>query len=571
MLPALIAVVVLCAYRVHLVDEAYGRYTGCLGCLDASVWANDGYLGAAFIAVFAVSRLTRNFLVRTLLAAAVAGVALAYGLDVLVFRLLAQRLVTGDMMHYGREGTRLLGVLEPLLAHGEGWLLLFGVVAMSAFSAAAILSGPVRPAAAGGWSLACAALIAVSAGVYQPTYVHPQALRNLVQVNLEPDPSRPYGEHTWLALQRTPPPQPLCETGVDRDIPVILLVVESLSSYHSRLFSGLNDDTPNLDRLARENAYFPQFNANGFSTEGGLIAMLTGHVPLATAGRRGGVMAFTDVEGDFHRSLAREGYETAFFTTGDLRFGGREAWLRAIGIQHAEGSEHPFYNGMARGPFLAASDAALFDRFLQWFDRERPARPFMATLLTVQTHPPYLSSSGSDESARFREADRQIARFADALGQRGYFREGLLLVAGDHRAMTPLDQQEEAVMSPGAAMRVPLVAIGNGAPARGPHPGRFQQVDVIPSLTWLIGDRACRMAWQGRFLGEPARPARYAIDPDPRQRSQVEVLEGAAEYRILLDGDATRWIKAPAAPAEARMVLDHVNRERVSRMAEFSR
>ncbi|HZZ91643.1 MAG TPA: LTA synthase family protein [Usitatibacter sp.] len=573
MLPALAIVIALMGYRVHLVDAAYGRYTGCLGCLDASVWANDGYLGAAFVAMFALSRLTGQRLVRAVLAAIVAGSAIAYGLDVLVFRLLAQRLLTVDLLHYGGEGSNLVSVLEPLLSHAEGCLLLAGIVAMAGFAAIAILSGAPRRDAAAVWGVVCVGILAASSGVHRPVYVHPEALRNVVQVNLGADPSRPYGHDMWLALQRRPAPERSCAAGIDRDVPVILLVVESLSAYHSKLFSGLGDDTPNLDRLARANTYFPGFNANGFSTEGGLIALLTGHVPLPTAGRSGSVLAFTDVEGDFHRELRREGYLTAFFTTGDLHFGERARWLPAIGIQHMEGAEQPFYAGMPRGPFDAASDAALFDRFLQWYDDERPARAFMATLLTVQTHPPYVAKNGeSDEDARFREADRQIGRFVDALVKRGYFREGLLLISGDHRAMTPLDAHEEAVMGAGAAMRVPLVAIGPSAfVPHGRQPGRFQQADLIPSLTWLIGDRTCRAEWQGRFLGASPQPARYAINPDPQQRNRVSVLEGPSEYRMLLDGDDTRWLAAPPSAAAAAELLDHVNRERVSRMAEFRR
>jgi phosphoglycerol transferase MdoB-like AlkP superfamily enzyme len=571
MLPALAVVVSLVGYRAHLVDQAYGGYAGCLGCLAPSVWANDAYLGAAFVGAFALSRLTASVLARAVLAAVVAGCALAYGIDVLVFRLLAHRLVTMDVLHYGGEGTNLLTVVRPLLAHPEGWLLLGGVAAMAAFAGIAIMAGPARRGAAAAWALVAGAMLVAAAEVHQPVYVHPNALRNLVQVNLEPDPSHPYTDAMRIALQGRPDPAPACEPGVDHDVPVILVVVESLSAYHSRLYAGLNDDTPNLDRIARANTWYPGFTANGFSTETGLIALLTGHVPLPTAGRRGSVLAFTDVEGDFHRALAREGYLTAFFTTGDLGFGERARWLRAIGIEHAEGADQPFYDGMPRGAFHAASDAALFDRFLQWYDRERTARPFMATLLTVGTHPPYLVSQGiSDEHARFRELDRQVARFVAGLENRGFFRTGLLLVTGDHRAMTPMPAREETVLGAGAAMRVPLVAIGAGPLGHGAQPGRFQQVDLIPSLTWLIGDHACREPWQGRFLG-PARPARYVVAPDPELRDEVSVLEGPHEYRLLLDGDHTHWLSAPDAPNAARELLDHVNRERISRMAEFGR
>lgn len=570
MLPALAACVLLMGYRVHLVSEAYGRYTGCLGCLDASVWANDGYLGSAFVALFAASRLTANRFARSVLAGVVAAGAIAYGVDVLVFRLLAHRLITTDMLHYGGEGMNLLTVVRPLLAHPEGWLLLGGILAMSAFGAIAIVSGAASRKAAGVWGTVCAGMFVAASGVHQPTYVHPDALRNLVQVNLEAEPSPAYSRDMWLALQRRAPREPSCQPGLDRDVPVILLVVESLSAYHSKLFSGLEDDTPNLDRIAKANTYFPQFTANGFSTEGGLIALLTGHVPLPTVGTGGSVMSFTDVEGDFHRELRREGYYTAFFTSGDLSFGRRAQWLAAIGIEHAEGASHPYYAGMPRGPFRAAPDAALFDRFLQWYDRERPARPFMATILTVQTHPPYaMPGDANDENARFRATDADIGRFVEGLGQRGFFRDGLLLIVGDHRAMTPLGQEEEVAMRPGASWRVPLIAVGRAAAGHGAQPGRFQQVDLVPSLSALIGDHVCRDPWQGSFLGAAPQAARFAIAPDPDERDRVSVLEGASEYRMILDGDRTRWLRPPRDAAAAQELVDHVNRERISRMAGF--
>jgi hypothetical protein len=117
---------------------------------------------------------------------------------------------------------------------------------------------------------------------------------------------------------------------------------------------------------------------------------------------------------------------------------------------------------------------------------------------------------------------------------------------------------------------VPLIAVGRVAPGHGAQPGRFQQVDLIPSLSALIGDHACRTAWQGRFLGPAPRPARFAIAPDPAQRDRVSVIEGATEYRMILDGDRTRWQAPPPDAAAAAELIDHVNGERISRMPEFA-
>jgi phosphoglycerol transferase MdoB-like AlkP superfamily enzyme len=389
-------------------------------------------------------------------------------------------------------------------------------------------------------------------------------------VNLEVDPSRAYSAAAWKRTLSKPGLPSRCEAGLAQEISVILLVVESLSSYHSKLFSGLNDYTPMLDRIARENTYLPRFHANGFSTEGGLIALLTGRAPIPTAGRRGSTMAFTEVDGDFHRWLKQKGYRTAFFTTGQLSFGDRNRWLPAIGVEYAEGAEHPFYDGMPRGPFKAASDAALFDRFLQWHAKERGRRPFMATILTVGTHPPFLSSAGrSDEAERFRETDRQIARFAAQLEARDFFAGGVMVIVGDHRAMTPILEEERKRLGDSAAMRVPAVILGRNAPPRGEWLGNAQQTDLLPSLRHVISDRSCRTEWQGRFLGDAPKAARYVVHPDPMRRNQLAVVEGAAHFTLLLDGDDTRWLEPPPSGQDAERLRDQVNRERMARMSEF--
>jgi sulfatase-like protein len=557
-------------YRAQLVDASYGRYTGCIDCLEPSVWGNDGLLVAAFVALLAVSRLTRNRIARAALAALAAAIVLAYCMDIVVFRLLAHRLLVTDVLRYAGDAGILTTVVRPLLAQPEGWLIVAGAGLTLAAAAAAIAVGPASIAAAALWGLCSAVALMVASHVEQVKYIHSVALQNVVQVNLEVDPSRGYSKEAWQRALAAPAFPLHCEAGLGQGVSVIVLVVESLSSYHSRLFSGLNDYTPNLDRLARGATYFHRFHANGFSTEGGLIALLTGRVPIPTAGRNGSTMAFTAVDGDFHRWLTGNGYRTAFFTTGKLTFGERDRWLRAIGIEHAEGAEHPFYAGMARGAFDAASDAALFDRFLQWHEHEGRAAPFMATLLTVDTHPPFISGAGhANEGERFAETDRQIGRLAAALEARDFFAQGMMVIVGDHRAMTPIAEEEEEQFGASAAMRVPAVILGRSFTPPGEWSANAQQVDLIPSLRHVIGRRACRSDWQGRFLGEDPRAPRYVLLPDPIRRNQLSAIEGASQFTLLLDGDRTRWLEAPPRAADAERLLNRVNLERMARMPEL--
>jgi hypothetical protein len=250
--------------------------------------------------------------------------------------------------------------------------------------------------------------------------------------------------------------------------------------------------------------------------------------------------------------------------------GDRDDWLEAIGIAQAHGAEDRFYDGMPRGVFEPAPDSALFDRFLEWQAQAEARGPYMATLLTVRTHPPYIDAGGgSDELDRFRQLDRELARFVGRLRERGFLDHGILFIVGDHRAMTPIPERERKVLGAAASMRVPAVALGATGLPHGLVRGRLQQVDLIPSLRHVIGTWSCRDETQGRFLGAHPQAARYTLHPDPMRRNEVMVLGDADFSHIVLDGDETRWTVPPHDAAAAGRLFAHVNRERISRMPEL--
>src|SRR5690606_25289114 len=103
--------------------------------------------------------------------------------------------------------------------------------------------------------------------------------------------------------------------------------------------------------------------------------------------------------------------------------------------------------------------------------------PLFATLLTVESHPPMVdrATGRSSEAAVMARVDAAAAEFARALAGRGFFaRGGMLLVTGDHRAMSALHREEIDLHGAAAFARVPLIVVG-GPPGPAVVDGAFQQ------------------------------------------------------------------------------------------------
>lgn len=540
---ALLAMLAASAYRAWQVDLALGPYLGCDGCLVGSVLGHDLWLLAALLGMFVLARGLGSRLAAALLGSAAVLMSLAFIVDVFVQRLLSRRLLLPDLVRYGGDVDANLTVLAPLLRQPEGWALALTSVVLVSCAGFAVVGAARSPRTHG--LRAWGAVLALAAGLAwylgQTWYLNRNGYENVLSINRGSGMSREYGQATIARLARTPPPPLSCEAGAARRMSVIVLVVESLSMHHSALFSGLPGQMPGLDAAARAGSWFPDFYSNGFSTEGGLIALLTGATPISSL-RFGTVMAFADAQGDFHRELAAGGYTTRFFTTGGLEFGRRDQWLQRIGIREAEGAAHPAYDGLPRGAFHAASDQALFNRFLAWYDGERNGSPFMATVLTVGMHPPYGGGRSDGGEAAVRATDEALGRFVAALDARGFFDENLLFVVGDHRAMTPVQADELRRFGPGAMVRVPAFVRGASGLPPGPVAGEFQQADLIPSLQSLLMQRSCRSPLQGLMFGPRPRTARALLLADPMRYEHVQARVDGNGYLLELDGDDSRWL-----------------------------
>lgn len=557
--------------RALLTQNAIGDHAGCADCLVGPVLAHDAWLVAAAWAALALAAWLGRGLPRIAAVGFALAIALVMAVDLAILVTLNMRLYLFDVFKFGMETAALTGFLGALLRSSGGvWLLATLAALLLAF--ASLRPRPRAPRLAAG--LLVLSMLALAAGAiarrHDIAYINAGAIANVVELHFAQGGNRPYSEAFVRALATRPEPAGTlqCAPGQARRPDIIVLAVESLSNYQSALFGGPLDLTPALDAIARDNTWFTGFHANGFSTDAGLIALLTGEFPIPAVGRYRSIDAFTGFD-DPTRSvavpLAAAGYSVNFFTSGDLGFLDKAPWLEALGFDHWEGAEHPAYEGWPRYGFSAAEDRALYQRLLGWMDGSEAQSPWFAFVLTVQSHPPFVDhgSGRLDEAAVFAAVDREIGRFHDELRARGFFEHGLLLITGDHRSMTPLHPDERVRHGDRAFARVPLIVVGDSALSRGRIDAPFQQTDLLPSLADLTADESCRRADQGWFLRAAPEPPQRIVHARGDARNRIDFYVGESSSALILDGDASRWIGT--RPADWQTIEDRIHRDRLRR------
>lgn len=351
---------------------------------------------------------------------------------------------------------------------------------------------------------------------------------------------------------------------------IILLMVESFSSYQSEFFSGINNWTPNLDQIARDNLAFKNFYANGFITEDGEIALLTGLQPIyppSSYTDDGGTsfQSFFNINDSLPNILKKHSYQTEFLTTADLEFGNTGNWAKSIGFDHIEGHDQPDYNKWERFHFQAAPDEALYLRTLSRIKQQR--QPFFIFIKTVSSHHPFTNPENNhkSESEAILYTDKQIGQFYRHLQANGFFDNGLLIIVGDHHSMTPLKKAElDQYGQFKAAAKIPLVIAGGGY--TGVESRQYQQIDIFNSLQGLVTGKQCYSDWRGILLGESIMPPKYIAHRRGDNRDIISIFTENEDFLVKLDGDNTRFAGSKAKDQAAKQeFIDKINALRLER------
>ena len=505
-------------------------------------------------------------------------VLLLYAADVFAYKFFTTRLYASDLVTFSFEPRAVLSLIH--VGCDAIWKLSAKKLAASALlsllmirTVYALLARPMHPMIPARYLTTAAATMLALSFIPVPLYFYSYGDKPLYENLLERNADffiKNNFSNSFRAQILTAPMPETCKTGRNRKLNVIVLEVESLSAYQSQFFSGAEDWTPQLDEIARHETSLPNFYANGWTSIGGMISLLTGSFPFVpehTKFNTWGSPRLTDFLEEpksLPRELSEKGYFTEFFGAGDVTFLGQDRWLQTIGFQKILGQDDPRFAGQKlRGPFKSVPDRVFYS-VVQGEVAQMPAnRPYFLFLQTFWSHRPFTdpnTGAPSSEESVVRETDTQIGAFYQALMASGFFQNGLLFITGDHRAMEPFHKAEFDRFGASAIARIPAVVVTRAVKLPRVIGPDFQQTDFRASIESLVGDRYYEGPEEGSFLSDPPTPSPCILHADGDDRDMIFVKCGAREGTVRASGDATKIIGGSVK--DERLIIQTINRTR---------
>ncbi len=322
---------------------------------------------------------------------------------------------------------------------------------------------------------------------------------------------------------------------------VVIILIESMSARLMQTFGQEKALTPVLDSLYQQSIAFRHFYSAGIHTNHGLTATLCSFPAMMFRNLMKGTI--TPHRAGIPSVLKAEGYHNLFFMTHEAQYDNMNAFLLTNGYDDVYAEED--YPSSERVNAFGVSDHFLFEFALPKIAAASKGKePFMATLLTISNHPPYVIPSWFH--AKSEDPEDQIVEYTDwCIGdflrkakKEPWYDNTIFLVLADHGKLVGNSDTE----LPQSYNHIPLMIFGETIqPCT--YDGLGMQVDVMPTLLGLLGI-SCQYDGFGIDLRRQERDmVFYTSDRHivARDSSACYIYEPAAEksfyYNVLPDGN----------------------------------
>lgn len=353
----------------------------------------------------------------------------------------------------------------------------------------------------------------------------------------------------------TPVHQPVDSTAVNlagRNI--MIFILESMSAEHSaylcpEIYADLPQKgfTPFLDSLMRRGLTFRRMYANGTRSIQAMPSVL-GSIPSF----RTPFVLMPQSLGESRQLpaiLADKGYSTAFFCGSEHGSMGFGAYARSAGVERL----------VSREDYEARHGREDFDGywgiwdepFLQFLGEELGTmpEPFFATLFTLSSHHPFVvpekyAATLPDGYTRIHKGvaydDQAFRRFFERYGSEEWFRRTIFVFVADHVSSEKFAEQTRSY--PGNMHILGFIYTPDGA-LQGEVTGITQQLDLMPTLLGIVGNREPYFAFGRDVLNESDRP-QWSVSYDGEFRALTD------EGIVRLDDSGASLTQQPTPAAD---------------------
>lgn len=265
---------------------------------------------------------------------------------------------------------------------------------------------------------------------------------------------------------------------------VVIILMESMSANLLGTFGNKQPLTPTLDSLYRHSLAFTHFYSAGIHTNHGMTATLYSFPALMFRNLMKGTV--TPRRQGIATVLKKYGYENMFFMTHEAQYDNMKAFFQTNGYDDIYSQENYPKSEVVNS--FGVSDHFELSYALNTINQKaRDGKHFMATILTISNHPPYIIPKFF--KSRTREKETQIVEYADwAIGdflkkasQEPWYWNTIFVIQADHGKLIGKSEGE----LPQSYNHIPLIIFGPGVPQM-QYAGLGMQVDVMPTLFHLM-------------------------------------------------------------------------------------
>lgn len=265
---------------------------------------------------------------------------------------------------------------------------------------------------------------------------------------------------------------------------VVVILMESMSANLLQTFGQKQRLTPTLDSLYRTSLAFMNCYSAGVHTNHGLTASLYSFPALMNRNLMKGTV--TPHRKGLPTILKQHGYHNIFFMTHEAQYDNMNAFFRTNGYDDIYSQET--YPKKEVVNSFGVSDHFEFSFALPKLNEAAKKGPFMATILTISNHPPYIipdyfhPKSKDKETQIVEYADWSIGQFLSKAKQQPWYKNTIFVLMADHGKIVGSPDAE----LPQSYNHIPLLMFGKGISPKH-YEGLAQQVDVMPTLLHFIG------------------------------------------------------------------------------------